>query len=114
MTAPDPQALLDWGTAFLDRLNSTPSPADPVGWAMAHTMRRWGIPRSHVEAFLESMQMDITITGYPTYADLEQYMYGSAAVIGLQMLPVLEPLVPEAAVPGPRAGRGVPAVQLHP
>jgi len=97
LTAPDPQALLDWGTAFLDRLNSTPTPQDPVGWAMAHTMRRWGIPRSHVEAFLESMQMDITITGYPTYADLEQYMYGSAAVIGLQMLPVLEPLVPEAA-----------------
>ena len=40
--------------------------------------------------------MDITVTGYPTYADLERYMYGSAAVIGLQMLPILEPLTPEA------------------
>jgi phytoene synthase len=38
------------------------------------------------------MRMDITVTGYPTYADLEHYMYGSAAVIGLQMVPILEPL----------------------
>jgi phytoene synthase len=60
-------------------------------------MRRWLIPRAHVEAFLESMQMDITVTGYPTYADLEKYMYGSASVIGLQMLPILEPVAPEAA-----------------
>ncbi len=69
---------------------------DAVSRAMSHTMRRWGIPRAHVEAFLDSMQLDITVTGYPTYADLEQYMYGSAAVIGLQMLPILEPLAPEA------------------
>ena len=38
------------------------------------------------------MRMDVTVTGYPTYADLEQYMYGWAAVIGLQMVPILEPL----------------------
>ena len=43
------------------------------------------------------MQMDITVTEYPTYADLEHYMYGSAAVIGLQMVPILEPLDPRAA-----------------
>jgi 15-cis-phytoene synthase len=97
LAQPDPKALLDWGSAFLDNVTSVAGPSDPVGRAMAHTMRRWGIPRSHVEAFLESMQMDISITGYPTYADLEQYMYGSAAVIGLQMLPILEPLVPEAS-----------------
>jgi phytoene synthase len=38
------------------------------------------------------MRMDITISGYPSYADLEKYMYGSASVIGLQMLPILEPV----------------------
>jgi phytoene synthase len=107
MTAPNPQALVSWGQAFLDSLSTGPpgpgspgaqagGPQDAVGRAMAHTMRRWNIPRTHVEAFLESMQMDITVTGYPTYADLEQYMYGSAAVIGLQMLPILQPLAPEA------------------
>jgi phytoene synthase len=95
LTDPDPQALISWGSAFLDRLGQG-EPTDAVGRAMQHTMRRWSIPRGHVEAFLESMRMDITVTGYPTYADLEQYMYGSAAVIGLQMLPILEPVAPEA------------------
>jgi len=96
LTAPDPQALVTWGTAFLDGLGRGEA-TDAVGRAMMHTMRRWNIPRAHVEAFLDAMQMDITVTGYPTYADLERYMYGSAAVIGLQMLPVLEPVAPEAA-----------------
>lgn len=107
LTEPDPLALVRWGDTFLQRLElDLRRPAgvdprtDPVGAAMEHTMRRWGIPRGHVEAFLESMRMDITDTGYATYADLERYMYGSAAVIGLQMLPILQPTGPEAA---PRA-----------
>src|SRR3712207_4070845 len=100
---PDPQALLDWGAAFLDGLYSAAPPSadtHPVSLAMTHTMRRWLIPRAHVEAFLDSMRMDITITGYRTYAALEKYMYGSASVIGLQMMPILEPVAPAA---GPRA-----------
>ncbi|CAM5508193.1 phytoene/squalene synthase family protein [Streptomyces hirsutus] len=36
-----------------------------------------------------SMRSDLHVTDYPTYADLRTYMHGSAAVIGLQMLPVL-------------------------
>ena len=99
LTAPDPDALISWGQRFLAALGGAQTD-DPVAIAMLHTMRRWQIPRVHVEAFLESMRMDITVTGYQTYADLEQYMYGSASVIGLQMLPILEPLTPEA---GPRA-----------
>jgi phytoene synthase len=99
LTDPDPDALLSWGAGFLEALGGAPT-EDPVARAMLHTMRRWQLPRAHVEAFLESMRMDITVTGYQTYADLEHYMYGSASVIGLQMLPILEPLTPEAA---PRA-----------
>jgi phytoene synthase len=96
-TEPDPAALLSWGDDFLESLNSGRQPEEPIALAMLNTMRRWAIPRQYVEAFLESMQMDITITSYQTYADLERYMYGSASVIGLQMLPVLEPLTPAAA-----------------
>jgi len=103
---PDPRALIAWGDTFLARLGTAGTPStsgeatadgDAVAAAMASTMRRWSIPCSHVEAFLESMRMDITVTDYPTYADLQRYMYGSACVIGLQMLPILGPLRPEAA-----------------
>jgi len=55
------------------------------------TVNRWEIPTDLFEAFLHSMQMDLTITEYKTYEDLYEYVYGSAAVIGLQMVPILEP-----------------------
>ena len=57
---------------------------------------RWELPLSYFVDFLASMRMDLTVTEYETYADLERYMWGSAAVIGLQMLPVLEPVTPLA------------------
>ncbi len=77
LTAPDPAALQTWGEEFLEALSGGPVPQDPAAVATLHTVRRWNIPRAHIEAFLESMQMDATITGYQTYADLEHYMYGS-------------------------------------
>jgi phytoene synthase len=46
--------------------------------------------------FLRSMTMDLTIDRYETWDDLLVYMDGSAAVIGEMMLPILEPLAPEA------------------
>jgi phytoene synthase len=35
------------------------------------------------------MEMDLTVTEYQTFDDLYEYVYGSAAVIGLQMVPIL-------------------------
>lgn len=95
LDAPDPAALLTWGKRLLDDLALGDS-TDPIGRAAVHTARTWDIPAEHFAAFFASMRMDITRTGYATYADLEQYMYGSAAVIGLQMVPLLEPLHPDA------------------
>ena len=88
---PDPDALVAWSERFLADLDRGAS-TDPVSSAAIHTARTWGIGRDTFEAFLASMRMDITVTGYDTYADLQHYMYGSAAVIGLQMVPILEPL----------------------
>ena len=46
------------------------------------------------------MRMDLTVTGYATFADLAEYTHGSAGVIGLQMLPVLGTVGPrEEAAP---------------
>jgi 15-cis-phytoene synthase len=103
LDAPDPAALLTWGKRLLDDLALGDS-TDPIGRAAVHTARTWDIPIEHFDAFFASMRMDISRTGYATYADLERYMYGSAAVIGLQMLPLLEPLHPEAEMYARRLG----------
>jgi 15-cis-phytoene synthase len=103
LDAPDPAALLTWGKRLLDDLALGDSP-DPIGRAAVHTARTWDIPLEHFDAFFASMRMDITRTGYATYADLERYMYGSAAVIGLQMLPLLGPLDAGAEIYARRLG----------
>ena len=84
-----------WGDAFLVDVRRGSSD-DPVCRAVVDTVQRWEIPTEHFEAFLHSMRMDLTVTEYPTYDDLYEYVYGSAAVIGLQMVPILEPTSPEA------------------
>jgi len=73
---------------------------DPVLAAVVHSARVYGIGWDLFDDFLTSMQMDLTITDYPNRAALERYMYGSAEVIGLQMLPVLGTMGPsEEAAP---------------
>ncbi|MFB7719818.1 phytoene/squalene synthase family protein [Nocardia sp. NPDC056100] len=89
------ERLTAWSARVLDDL-AAGSTIDPVCRALQHTVRTWDIPHEHLIAFLESMAMDLTVTEYPAYADLERYMYGSAAVIGLQMVPILEPISAEA------------------
>lgn len=84
-----------WGDAFLVDVRRGHSD-DPVCAAVVDTVTRWDIPLEHFDAFLHSMRMDLTVTEYATYDDLFEYVYGSAAVIGLQMVPVLE------TVPGRR------------
>jgi len=69
---------------------------DNVCRAVIDTVHRWQIPHAHFEAFLNSMSMDLNVSEYQTYDDLYTYVYGSAAVIGLQMVPILEPSSPKA------------------
>lgn len=87
--------LGSWEQGFLEDIERGWSD-DPVCMALVDTVHRWSIPREHFTAFLHSMTMDLTVTEYRTYDDLYEYVYGSAAVIGLQMVPILEPSSPEA------------------
>ncbi|MEZ0340165.1 phytoene/squalene synthase family protein [Mycobacterium sp. pV006] len=65
-------------------------PADhPTLTAVVDTARKYDISWDLFDDFLASMRMDLTVTDYPDRKSLERYMYGSAEVIGLQMLPVL-------------------------
>ena len=104
--------LIGWGKTFLD--GGTDSGGDrarglgEVLPAIQHTRAHFDIPDSYFEAFLTSMRMDLTVTSYATYDDLMTYVYGSAAVIGLQMVPVLEhPGVPREVVEPYAADLGV-------
>jgi len=81
-------ALKKWGDGVLADIRSGKS-KDHVGSALVDTVKRFNIPIAHIEAFLNSMKMDLTITEYHSYEDLCEYVYGSAAVIGLQMVAVL-------------------------
>ncbi|WP_059010660.1 phytoene/squalene synthase family protein [Streptomyces specialis] len=84
---------------------------DPVVTALADTAARYRIDHGHFADFLVSMRDDLVVTDYPTYADLRRYMHGSAAVIGLQMLPVLGTVVPRELAAPHAAALGV-AFQL--
>ncbi|KOV81013.1 phytoene/squalene synthase family protein [Nocardia sp. NRRL S-836] len=85
-----------WSHQALADLADDTAQGDEVTVALRHTLRRWDIPLRHVETFLGAMEADLTINDYETLDDLAGYMYGSAAVIGLQMVPILEPLCDEA------------------
>jgi phytoene synthase len=87
--------LQTWGAAFLADAQRGHSD-DPIAMAAIDTVHRWEIPLAHFDAFLHSMALDLTVSEYATYDDLYEYVYGSAAVIGLQMVPILEPTQPEA------------------
>lgn len=88
------ELLARWGDDFRSGRS-----AGGVLPAVAHTIDRWDLPQSYFEAFLASMQTDLTVTEYKTFDDLMTYVHGSAAVIGLQMLPVLgHPGLPRGVV----------------
>jgi phytoene synthase len=85
------EVLSNWGNTVLADLKKGTS-QDHVGRALIDTVKRFDIPHEHFEAFLHSMTMDLTVQEYESYEDLLEYVYGSAAVIGLEMVPILGPL----------------------
>jgi 15-cis-phytoene synthase len=80
--------LAEWSRAVLADLDAGWSD-DPVRLALVATFGRYGIPVEHLVDFLAAMTSDLEVTGYADLAALDRYMWGSAAVIGLQVLPVL-------------------------
>jgi 15-cis-phytoene synthase len=102
LPGPDPAAdLAGWSRALLAELEAGWS-HDPVRLALVDTYRRYDIAVEHLLDFLAAMTSDLDVTGYATLEALDRYMWGSAAVIGLQVLPVLG------------TARGVPRAEAEP
>lgn len=97
------KALREWGAARLADLRAGVS-HDHIGRALVDTVRTFDIPIEHFESFLHSMEMDLYRTSYKNYDDLLEYVYGSAAVIGLQMVPILGALSDGAYEPAKKLG----------
>lgn len=75
--------------------------------AVVDTALRYSIEHRHFEDFIASMRMDLEVADYASFADLMRYVHGSAAVIGLQVLPVLGHVVPRAEAEPHAAALGV-------
>jgi phytoene synthase len=73
-----------------------PAPDDPVLVALADTVRRFGIPRVHLDALLDGVEMDLTRTRYPDFPALEHYCDHVAGAVGLTCLYIFGFHTPEA------------------
>lgn len=75
-------------------LTQPPTDLSGVVAALAAATHRFAIPTDTFDAFLNSMRMDVPGTPqhrnrFDTLAELAEYTYGSAGVIGLQLLSIL-------------------------
>lgn len=55
----------------------------PIYERLAPTVKRFNIPREPFHAIIDGCEMDLRITRYETYADLERYCYNVASAVGL-------------------------------
>lgn len=87
--------LEEWRQSWLTAMREGSS-SDPVMAAIVHQFKKYGIPIEDGEAFLKSMFMDEDKKSYANYSELEEYMYGSAGVIGLMVTRVVGYSTPDA------------------
>ena len=58
-------------------------PLSPLGREMAEIIKTYLIPPAPLEEVLNGVETDLTISRFPTFADLEQYCYRVASAVGL-------------------------------
>ncbi|MFO7867775.1 MAG: phytoene/squalene synthase family protein [Bacteroidales bacterium] len=59
---------------------------NPILHSFALVVQQYNIPYSLIQSFLESMKMDLYKQQYTTECELNDYIYGSADVVGLMCL----------------------------
>jgi phytoene synthase len=61
---------------------------NPILNSFQHTYHKYSIDRELVDSFMKSMRMDLKKKKYSTVKEYEEYIYGSADVVGLMCLKV--------------------------
>ncbi len=59
---------------------------NPILHSFQHVVKKYNIPHDLIKAFLYSMELDLHKTEYKTAHELDEYIYGSAEVVGLMCL----------------------------
>ena len=80
--------LETWRQKWL-RAMRTEESDDPIMAAIVYIFKRHGITVEDGEAFLKSMFLDEEKFTYSNYKQLDEYMYGSAGVIGLMVTKIV-------------------------
>lgn len=61
---------------------------NPILNSFQHTVHKYNIPKSMIDAFMKSMRLDLHKTTYQSLEEYNDYIYGSADVVGLMCLKV--------------------------
>ncbi len=61
---------------------------NPILNSFQHTVTKYKIPNEMIDAFMKSMKLDLTKKEYKTKAEYDEYIFGSADVVGLMCLKV--------------------------
>lgn len=61
---------------------------NPILNSFQHTVNQYDIPKELINSFMKSMRLDLTKKEYQTKAEYNEYIYGSADVVGLMCLKV--------------------------
>lgn len=78
-----------WEKSYAGESFDASSDEQKILRAATYVFKKYSIPFSYSEAFLKAMVQDTTKSRYATYAELEEYMFGSASVVGLMLTYVL-------------------------
>lgn len=91
LTPEDQMTLLkDWRSQL--RLGTEGiCPNHPVMRAFVDTVTQTNVSPCEAAVFISAMEMDLATSRYESYSELEQYMRGSAAAVGIMMLQILAP-----------------------
>jgi phytoene synthase len=76
------------------------TPVSREGRAIKDAASRFALERTHFEALVDGVEMDVHPRQYRTFAELEQYCHRVASAVGLMSIPIFgyrDPAVPDYA-----------------
>lgn len=84
----DKEKLFTFFEDDLDKALKDGISLNPVLNAFQHTVTKYNIPRELINSFMMSMKMDLYKKDYKSTTEYNEYIYGSADVVGLMCLKV--------------------------